>query len=150
MDEIAYRRTYRAVNQIACPFEKAVLTRRCQCEKSLRLNIAEREAAGCSSDEAQHECDTLLHLLRRNALFALKLTHVDGMLPHAKEMKVQCGGLLGVQAAVELDAAEEAGVANVFALVSRAIEKFGSLEALPFSDIVKFISAFEFRRRTGR
>lgn len=150
MDEIAYRRTYRAVNQIACSFEKAVLTRRCQCEKALGLNIAEREAVGCSSDEARQGCDVLLDLLRRNAMFALKLTHVGGQLPHAKEMKVQCGGLLGVQAAVEPKAAKSPEVANVSGLVFRAAEKFGSLEALPFSDIVKFISAFEIRRRTGR
>ena len=56
-------------------------------------------------------------------------------------MKIQCGGLSGI---AELT---DSSVDDVHALVLRAIEKFGSLEGLPYSEIVKSVSAFEVRKR---
>ncbi|HCA27589.1 MAG TPA: hypothetical protein DEP05_08140 [Betaproteobacteria bacterium] len=146
MDENAYRNTFSAINQITCPFEKAVLSRRVDCEKLVRINIAEREAAGCSSLTAQEHCDGLLAHLRRNALFALHLTHAEAVLPHAKEMKVQCGGLLGLQAQLFPASADAARVDNVYILVKAALERFGGVENIPYQEIVKAVSAFELRR----
>jgi hypothetical protein len=150
VDEVAYRSAYRAANPIACPFEKALVAKRCFCEKAVRLNIAEREVAGCSSADIAADCGTLLDLLRHNAQFALHLTHVEGGLPHAKEMKVQCGGLLGLQGVLEPDWAGTETVENVFGLVREAVERFGDLDSLPYGEIVKTVSAFEIRRRPGR
>ncbi len=146
MDENAYRNTFSAIDQITCPFEKAVLSRRVDCEKSVRINIAEREAAGCRSLTAQETCAGLLLHLRRNALFALHLTHTEGVLPHAKEMKVQCGGLLGLQAQLFPALADAVQVENVHVLVRTALAQFGKVEDIPYQEIVKAVSAFELRR----
>lgn len=147
MDENAYKQTYNAVNRIVCPFENAILTGRFVCEKSAQIHLAERVAVSCSTEDIREDCAELLGLLHHNAMFALKLTHVDEVLPHSKEMKVQCGGLLGLQAALRPDLAAATGVENIFALVEAAQERFGSLDALPFQEIVKAVSAFQIRRR---
>lgn len=150
MDESAYRSAYRAVNPVACAFEKALVAKRCFCEKAVRVNIAEREAVGCASAELAAQCGELLGLLRRNAQFAIHLAHLSGALPHPKEMKVQCGGLLGLQGVLDVEKAEAATVGNVFVLVQEAVEHFGGLDSLPYGEIVKTIAAFELRRRPER
>jgi len=150
VDEVAFRSAYRSANPIACPFEKALVAKRCFCEKEVRHNIAERDVAGCSSAEIAEDCGTLLDLLRHNAQFALHLTHIEGGLPHAKEMKVQCGGLLGLQKVLDPAKADDETVENVFGLVWEAVKRFGDLASLPYGEIVKTVSSFEIRRRSGR
>ncbi len=87
--------------------------------------------------------------MRNKAQFALRLTTVAGPLPHAKEIKVQCGGLLGLRATVfpELAAASEVG--NVHGLVRAAQERFDGLRDLPYQEIMKSVVTFEGRRRHG-
>lgn len=139
LNEEAYRRARIEAEHLPCPFGKAVLARCCQCSLSLKHNIAEREVAACSDRAAQAVCQVLLDLLLEKALFALK--HAQSGIPHAKAMKIQCGGLAGI--------AEVCGssLEDVHALVLRAIEKFGSLDDLPYSEIMKSIAAFEIRKR---
>lgn len=150
MDEEEFKELYQAVNARRCVFEKAALTRMYACEKLIRMNIAEREAAGCSNPAAQIRCAELLERLRENAAFALKLTHVSGPLPHAKELKVQCGGLLGLQHAVD-ESIDAGGVANIFGLIEHAKTEYGTLDSFPYQEIVKHVTHFEGRRpRRGK
>ncbi len=146
MDEKAFKDTYRAVNPVPCVFEKAVLTGRFGCAKSERIHLAERVTVGCLAGDGHEDCARLLALLREKALFALKLTHMTGVLPHGKEMRVQCGGLIGLWNAVQPETAV-AGVENILQLVSEAQARFGGLEELPFREIVKAISAYQLRHR---
>jgi hypothetical protein len=150
VDESAFRSTWCAVNPITCAFEKAQGAKRCFCEKSVRTAIAEREAVGCSSAELAADCRELLALLHENARFTLHLPHLEGALPHAKEMKVQCGGLLGLQGALDEEKAEAATVDNIFALLRQAVAHYGGLDRLPYGEIIKTVAAFEIRRRPSR
>ncbi|MEN8217423.1 MAG: hypothetical protein ABFS56_13860 [Pseudomonadota bacterium] len=142
MDEHEFQQTRERLNQCPCPFEKAILSSRCGCAKCQRLNIAERETAACVSHTAQARCAVLLDQLYQNARFALKQPRIEGPQSHAKAMKVQCGGLFGLATVLS-----EGPVENIHALVTQAVERFGSLEALPFSEIVKFISHYQIRAK---
>ncbi len=145
LDENAYRQTYAQVNPLQCAFERALLRRCCGCEQVIRRNIAEREAAGCSDPAAQAQCAALKARLRHAAAFVLKLTDPEAPLPHAKELKLQCGGLLGL--ARLMDAGETTGVPNVYASVTAAVAKFGSLDTLPYQEILPSVRGYEPRRR---
>ena len=147
MDEERYREAYQALNTVPCPFEKMILSRRCGCEQLRRINIAEREAAGCLQAEAQHHCALLLKHLRNNARFALKITRVSGPLPHAQEIKVQGGGLKGLQASLDPDISANDGIDNVFAMVESALQRHGSIENFPYQDFISFIVHYEGRRK---
>ncbi|MGE5027362.1 MAG: hypothetical protein ACM3JK_02715 [Betaproteobacteria bacterium] len=149
MDERAYRDAYNAVNPLACPFEKAILICQCDCREARRVNIAERLTVNCLAARAQSDCSLLLELLRRNSAFALKLTHADEVLPHAKYVKVQCGGLLGLQATLQPEQADAPQVDDIRGLVLEARERFGSLEDLPYNEIVRGIAGFQVRKRSG-
>lgn len=147
MDDNALRNTWREVNPIRCPFENALAAQRCRCEKVVRVSVAEREALGCSSEELAGECAGLLREMHHNALFVLHLTHADEVLPYAKEMKVQVGGLLGLQTAMQPEGGGTQTVESVYRLVTSARVRFGEWEALPYGEIVKAIAAFELRRK---
>ena len=150
MDENEFKNVYETVNDLRCVFEKAVLTRMYACRHLVRMNIAEREAAGCASAAAQHQCGDFLERTRRSAAFALKLTHVSGPLPHAKELKVQCGGLLGLQACMVSGPPERPGVPDIYGLLDQARREYGTLDELPFPDMVKSVAHFQGRRRRSR
>lgn len=147
MDETEYRQTYRAVNKQRCLFEKAINARRCTCGLSQRFNLADREGVSCSSETGSIRCKQLLELLRKNANFALQMTNVPGPLPHAKEVKVQIGGLLGLQRLLQPKMCDEELVHDINGLAETALQQYSSLNNLPYSEIVKSIVTFEGRPR---
>ncbi len=159
MDESAFRQARDAMASRPCAFEKAMLAGACACPLAARRNIAEREAVSCTSPSAHGECALLCALLRQKSAFALKLVRIDAPLPHAKEMKLQCGGLRGVQQALAHGAADlpsaggpapEGRELDVHGLVLAAQEKFGDLHNLPFASIIQSVVAYEIRRRRAQ
>lgn len=144
LNESAYKATYDEKVRLSCPFEKAILSRCADCGQAHKFNIAEREATACNAAMARENCLTLHGLLHQNAAFALKLAHPGDPLPHAKEIKVQCGGLLGVQRLFDKGANS---VKNIHALVGEVQRRFGSMQDVPYQEVVKEIAAFEGRRR---
>ncbi|GMQ87362.1 MAG: hypothetical protein BMS9Abin08_0563 [Gammaproteobacteria bacterium] len=146
VEEDEYRSTYLSVNERRCVFEKAVLSQCCSCTYSTRFYLADREGIACDSATAHRRCSHLIILLRENARFALKITTFEGELPHAKEIRVQSGGLLGLQRILRPDL-EKINVVDIAALTILGESTYGSLEQFPYQEIVKSIVAFEGRRR---
>ena len=65
------------MDQGRCPFEKAILSVRCDCELATRFSIAEQIGVNCRSGIARNNCTMLLALMRERARFALKVTNTD-------------------------------------------------------------------------
>lgn len=133
MDETSYRQILSASIQGACPFEKSMLSNCAACSKAEKRNIAEREVVACNDREALGRCIALRNMLRHSFTFALGRPHIDGPLPHAQEMRMQCGGLKGLQ--YSLDSSDK--VRDVASLVVKAQQKFGELADFPYSLIVQ-------------
>ena len=151
MEENEYRQMYRQAIPTRCVFEKGILARRCACPRARRHNLAEREALACTSPAGQTRCETWLALLREKAVFALQLREHSPVLPHAKEIKVQVGGLLGLAASVDEAAWLEKGqVTDIDGLLAAAEKRFGGLEGAPFDAIVRAVVHFSGRRRRHR
>lgn len=141
LDENAYRDTYSSVNPLQCVFECAILRRCCGCQYAIRRYIAEREAAGCLDVAAHALCIELKKEMRHAALFTLKLSHPDEPLPHGKQLKLQCGGLLGIAHLTTDHGLAE--VADIHAAVTAAVLTYGSVEQLPYQNIIQSIRAYE-------
>jgi hypothetical protein len=150
MEEQEYKDTYQHVNQRRCVFEKSITSRRCSCEKSLRFHLADREGVSCNSTSCNALCTEFLNTMRRKARFALHLTSADSPLPHAKEIKVQTGGLLGLQTLLHPDRAEATDVNNAIGLVDSAMRQYGALDKLPYDLIVQAIVKFQGRKKRPR
>lgn len=144
LNESAYKATYDEKVSLSCPFEKAILSRCADCSQARKCNIADREAVACKAAVARENCLTLHGLLHQNAAFALKLTHPGEPLPHAKEIKVQCGGLRGLQRLFEQEANSSG---NIHVLVEAIVSRYGGMQEVPYQEVVKEIAAYEGRRR---
>lgn len=149
MEESEYKTTYHAVNERRCVFEKTINSRRSTCSKSLRFHLADREGVTCRSAAGNALCTTLLELMRSNARFVLHITHADSPLPHAREIRVQTGGLLGLQALIHPELQNENNVEDIIALIDIALERYSGLESLPFDIIVQGIVKFQGRSKHG-
>lgn len=152
MDEDQYRSTYNTLNPNRCVFEKSMNNRRCDCELKRRFLIATREGVACQSEKALANCALLLNTMRDKARFTLKVITVDGPMPHNKELRVQAGGMLGLKKLIITKKATVSEqdfdtVENIHKVVDTALEKYGSIDTIPYSDIMKDIAACKVRTK---
>jgi hypothetical protein len=150
MDENAYQAARTQINPAPCVFQKALLARCAACELASTHALAERETVSCSSPPARINCDTLIRLLLERARFALGLSRAPNSpgtggsgvtVPHAAMMKIQCGGLDGLRAALQEPESD------VHRNVLAAQWRWGSLMHLPWPQIVQSVAAWQGRRR---
>ena len=85
--------------------------------------------------------------LKNHARFALKLTGTTGVLPHGKAIRIQVGGLRGLRQVLDPEQDQASSIGDVSGLISRAIERYESLEKLPFSTIMQQVAAYKGRKR---
>lgn len=130
-----------------CVFAKALLARAAGCECARRSQAGEAAVIDCRSPVAHHNCETLAALFAERARFALRLP-AAGPLLHAQALRLQCGGVLALQAHLqESPAAADGAVPDVHRLVQAAQERHGSLAGLPWAELVPRMQAWAPRRR---
>lgn len=144
MDEKEYKSTYQSINPQRCVFEKAINSRVCNCNRSQRFNLADREGVACKSEIALKRCEKLLRSLHENARFALQRLDIN-QLGHAQEIKIQNGGLIGLQK--EMGNTKEEKVIDIDTVVENAENQYGSVEKFPYSQIMQVVSAYQIRTK---
>jgi hypothetical protein len=144
MDEHAFRQKLSEAIVRPCTFEKSLLTHCVECARSDRSQIAEREAVTCQSAASLARCTELHGRLHHGFAFALGLVREDTVLSHAQEMRVQCGGLKGLQFVLT----ERAVVDDVDGLMEKAVQKWGALAEVPYSEVVH-AAALYYKGRHG-
>ncbi len=149
MEEDEYRNTYQQIASVGCAFEKALTNNQARCSYARHFCLADREGYTCRSETCAAICSQLLQNLRDNSRFSLKLKSVGAALPHNMEIRVQAGGLLGLRKALAPDTTQ-AGLDDIRGLVDSAIQEFGKLDALPYTDIVQSVAQFQGRKRRNR
>jgi hypothetical protein len=142
-NEDAYKLARKAYIEHSCPFERALLSRCVGCARSRKLNLAEREAIACGDPEVREHCLSFYQSLHENAQFALKI-NPDMPWPFGKEIRAQCGGVLGL--AEVLEAGSE-GATDVAATVLLGRERFGDCAGFPYSEIMRAVVHYEPRKR---
>ncbi len=148
MDEDYFRATYKQLNPDRCCFEKSITAKRCSCQYAIKFLLASREGVKCNNQESKEKCLLFLSTLRDHARFALKQTKIDGPLPHKKEIKIQVGGLLGLQNAIDLtNSSDKRNIDNIIILLKNAINNFRSIEEYPYDDIIQSVVNFEIRSK---
>lgn len=132
MDEAAFRRTLSQAVTRPCPFERAILRSCAACQMAERIQIAERELLSCQHTDSHGRCGEFYERLRQSFAFALGKPKIAAPLPHGQEMRVQCGGLKGLQQIISGDETVE----NIDQLLDQALKQWGAADEMPFSAIV--------------
>lgn len=147
MEEDEYKATYNEIAAIRCVFEKALTNNQCECSLSNRFWLADREGYSCNSGKDAAICADILEKLRNNACFVLKLQRTDEPLPHNMEIRIQTGGMRGLQKVLYPEQ-ESQIVKDITDVIHQAIIKYNNLDALPYSKIVKSVAEFKVRKRS--
>jgi hypothetical protein len=148
MEEDEYKSTYSELASTRCVFEKALTNHQAKCDLSRHFCLADREGYSCEDADASLKCGKLLEKLREKSIFVLKLHDIDGPLPHNMEIRVQVGGVRGLAKLINVDIVDK--VDNIHRVLDEVINKFGSLDSLPYSEIIQSIEQFQGRRRRQR
>jgi hypothetical protein len=149
VEENEYKSTYSKIASIRCEFEKTLTNNQAKCAHSRHFCLADREGYACKSSELSAKCRELLEKLRENSRFILKLQQVSNQLPHNMEIRVQVGGLNGIQTLLTPEQRDKK-IEDIFDLVEQAEIEYGSLEKLPYSRIVQSISSYQGRKSKKR
>jgi hypothetical protein len=142
-NEDAYKLARKAYIEHSCPFERALLSRCVICDRSRKLNLAEREAIACGDPAVREHCLRFYQSLHENAQFALKI-NPDAPWPFGKEIRAQCGGVRGLASVLDQVGDETTDVA---ATVLKSNERFGSCSEFPYSEIMRAVVHYEPRKR---
>ena len=148
MDEDSYREAYERINTAPCVFEKGILSLKCKCAYQHMFRLADRHGVGCTDALMQQNCRVFLGHLRKQTRFLFKI-NIDGPLPHNKEIKVQNGGMLGMQRLLMEDASVDS-VDDISGLMSQSIELYGSIEQVPYNLIMPSVSSYQTRPKRKR
>lgn len=98
----------------------------------------------CASLDAFGQCEQLLEHMINAAQFALHYVEGTDSLTHGKLMRVQHGGLQGLQVLVE---ETEQPISDIHALLNKAIAHYGAIEDIPAESLLPYIKAHENKRR---
>lgn len=157
MEETEYKSIYDSLTRNRCGFEKALSNRHACCHLAKHFCLADREGFACKNKIAAARCYDVLVKLRQNAAFVLKLHDATIPLPHNKEIRVQAGGLTGLMKSVTQPGHSEADLGDSIPVdtdidqtIIAAIDYYGSIEALPYSEIMQSVVKFKGRRKRLR
>ena len=152
MEEDEYKSTYGELASVRCVFEKALTNNQLKCALANHFCLADREGYSCDSEKLSKKCDKVLQKLRKKSAFVLKLRDVDSPLPHNMEIRVQVGGITGlaksINAAVGIQ--EKSPLEDINGIIKQVVDQFGSLDELPYSEIIQSVVQFQGRRRRQR
>jgi len=154
VEEDEYKSTYSEIASIPCVFEKALTNHQAKCSLSKHFCLADREGYSCKNRENSVKCRELLKILREKSIFVLKLQNITGPLPHNMEIRVQAGGLQGLlrwqQGSDDAGLQKSSPVDDISQVLAQAINKSGSVDNLPFSEIIQSVLQFQGRRRRSK
>jgi len=130
-----------------CAFSNTLVTGQFGCEKGMQVTRRGGPDVVCASDEAHQQCEKLFQRMKQAALPAFGVEDDLLSMPHSVLVKIQLGGLLGLQRLQGNGTGESAVVKNIHGLVGQAIGKHGGLDAIPCQAFVEDMTSYKLKRR---
>lgn len=98
----------------------------------------------CTVPDAQLTCEAIAKALHEHSRFALGVTKLPQQMTSNMELRIQCGGINGIAAAVD---GEYPAPVEIYTLIEQGIKEFETIEQFPYSTIAQAISQWKPRRR---
>lgn len=135
------------MHEYKCAFSSTLVTNQFGCENGEQVTRRSGPDIACTADAAHQRCEKLFQQMKAVALPAFGVEDDLLSMPHSVLVKIQFGGLLGLQRLLGSGVAGIAEVKNVHALVDQAMEKYHDLDAVPFPALVEDMTSHKLRRR---
>lgn len=130
-----------------CPFSKPIIGKWCHCQYARLSDRCAGKMHCHHPDNHLDKCHQLVAQLENNTRFILGISNKDTVLTHQQYMKIKCGGIQGMQRALQAHSEEIPCVTDI---LTRVIKQYGSLSAFPFGEIVRDIYNFSHRKSTRK
>ncbi len=131
-----------------CPFGSTLVTEICHCVHADQVVRRAGAEIICQDEAAYIRCTELFQHLKDVALPAFEVEDDLTTMPHSVLQKIQFGGLLGLQQLVMEQATDT--VADIAGLLDALQTRLGTLDKLPYNEVVSFITEFKLKRRRSR
>lgn len=135
------------MEEYKCAFSNTLVTNQYGCAKGVQVTRRGGPDIACTSAEAHQRCERLFQKMKEAALPAFGVEDDLLSMPHSVLVKIQYGGLLGLQRLLDNGAAAPAAVGNIHDLVDRAIERRGGVDAIPCQSFVEDMTSYKLKRR---
>lgn len=138
------------MQDLICPFSSTLLQDDFGCRHASHIVRRGGAEIACSAAPAHARCAQLFQQLKDVALPAFEVADDLLQMPHSVLVKIQYGGLLGLQRHILPDAAQKTGIEDINALIETAIGRYSSLEEIPCNALVEAITSHKLSRRRKR
>lgn len=135
------------MSEAKCPFSAPLITHHFGCVLAKEVIHRGGTEIACTQDGAQARCAGLFERLKTAALPAFGVEDDLLSMPHSVLVKIQYGGLLGMQ---RLLSGPVDKIENIDALLNQATTHWGNTEAVPCDSLVPDITSFKPRSRRGQ
>lgn len=133
-----------------CPFQQPIITRDFACHLAQAVTVRNAPQIHCRSEQALTVCRTVYERLKAVGLPAFGMTDDLTNTPHNIYVKIQCGGLLGLQALRGAPPEQAGTIADIHALIQAATRAGSDSDAPDYPDLVPFMQAHQSSRRRAR
>jgi len=131
-----------------CAFSGTLVSEQFGCSRARTVVRRGGPEIACSGADEHRRCAILFDCLKAASLPVFGVPDDPLEMPHSVLLKVQFGGLTGLQHM--LGNKTEDVVRDINALVGDAVEYFGGLDQIPCADLAAGIVAYQIRRRRAR
>ncbi len=136
------------MQEYKCPFSAPLITRQFGCAHAEEVIHRGGAEINCTQAAAQSRCQQLFQCFKQAALPAFGVEDDLLSMPHSVLVKVQYGGLLGLQRLLRAESQVAERVDDIQALITEAQLRYG--DAVPCTSLVDDITACKPRARRGR
>jgi hypothetical protein len=133
-----------------CPFSATLVTEDFGCRNAVGIVRRGGAEIACTSNVAHARCQKLFQKLKETALPAFGVADDLLQMPHSVEVKIQYGGLLGLQRIISSTEEQTSAIGDIDLLVSSATGRFSSLDDIPYTELRDDMTGYRLPRRRHR
>ena len=135
------------MTDLLCPFGTPLIKQDFGCEHAKEIIRRGGTEIACQQSDMHKLCRTLHETVKAAALQDMDMEDDLLTLPHNVLVKIQYGGLLGLQTLVTNGSQPHNNISNIASLVSSAITEFNGVGEIPLDTISKTIIDYKVQRR---
>ncbi len=136
--------------ELKCPFSAPLTQPEFECRFADEVIRRGGSEFNCRSEAAHARCKPLHRDFKQAALPAFGVEDDLLSMPHSVLVKIQFGGLLGLQRLLGTDRDPAEGIADIDALVEQAVTRYGAIRQIPCAEVTQDMLDYRVARRRKR
>ena len=139
------------MKDLICPFSATLVKEDFGCRQANPIIRRGGVEIACADSAAHSRCSQLHQCMKNIALPEFGVADDLLEIPRGVQVKIQFGGLAGLQRILYQDQEQPAAVEDIDALVQIAVKRYTEVENIPCTDLMTDITSWKLaRRRKGR